>query len=48
VCHYLLSMPVSEIADELGRPSGTVKAQLVRARKQLADRLRLDLEVETS
>jgi RNA polymerase sigma-70 factor (ECF subfamily) len=48
VCHYLLSMPVSEIADELGRPNGTVKAQLVRARKQLADRLRLDLEVETS
>jgi RNA polymerase sigma-70 factor (ECF subfamily) len=48
VCHYLLSMPVAEIADELARPSGTVKAQLVRGRKQLADRLRLDLDAEIS
>jgi RNA polymerase sigma-70 factor (ECF subfamily) len=48
VCHYLLSMPVAEIADELARPSGTVKAQLVRGRKQLADRLRFDLDAEIS
>lgn len=48
VCHYLLSMPVAEIADELDRPTGTVKAQLVRGRKQLADRLRLDLGADIS
>jgi RNA polymerase sigma-70 factor (ECF subfamily) len=48
VCHYLLSMPVAEIGDELGRPSGTVKAQLVRGRARLAELLRLDFEVETS
>jgi RNA polymerase sigma-70 factor, ECF subfamily len=48
VCHYLLSMPVTEIADELRRPTGTVKAQLVRGRRQLAERLRLDVEMETS
>jgi RNA polymerase sigma-70 factor (ECF subfamily) len=47
VCHYLLSMPVGEIAEELNRPSGTVKAQLVRARQRLAEQLRLDLELET-
>jgi RNA polymerase sigma-70 factor (ECF subfamily) len=48
VCHYLLSMPVAEIAAELGRPDGTVKAQLVRSRQRLAEQLRLDLEVERS
>ena len=48
VCHYLLAMPVVEIAELLRRPTGTVKTQLVRGRRQLADRLRLDLELETS
>lgn len=45
VLHHLLAVPVAEIADEVGRPSGTVKAQLVRGRKRLAEELRLDLEV---
>jgi RNA polymerase sigma-70 factor (sigma-E family) len=34
--HYLLDMPVSEIAASLGVPAGTVKARLSRARTTLA------------
>ena len=45
VLHHLLALRVDDIAAELGRPSGTVKAQLVRGRKRLAERLRIDLEV---
>jgi RNA polymerase sigma factor (sigma-70 family) len=48
VLHHLLSMTVADIAAELSRPTGTVKAQLVRGRRQLAERLRMDLEVEPS
>lgn len=48
VLHHLVGLPVAEIADEVGRPSGTVKAQLVRGRKRLAEELRIDLEVGAS
>lgn len=34
--HYLLDMSVEQIARELDRPAGTVKAQLVRGRERLA------------
>jgi DNA-directed RNA polymerase specialized sigma24 family protein len=36
VLHYLLDLPVAQVARELDRPEGTVKAQLSRARDQLA------------
>lgn len=42
VLHHLLSLTTSEIAEELLRPTGTVKAQLVRGRQRLAAALRLD------
>lgn len=44
VLHHLVGLTVSEIAAEIGRPSGTVKAQLVRGRQRLADSLRLPAE----
>lgn len=44
VLHHLLSLTIAEIADELDRPAGTVKAQLVRGRQRLAQALRLDPE----
>jgi RNA polymerase sigma-70 factor (ECF subfamily) len=45
VLHHLLSLSVEEISEELGRPSGTVKTQLVRGRRRLAELLRLDVGV---
>jgi RNA polymerase sigma-70 factor (sigma-E family) len=45
VLHHLLALSVAEIAEEVGRPTGTVKAQLVRGRKRLAEELRVDLDV---
>ncbi|MCU1692894.1 MAG: subfamily polymerase sigma-24 subunit [Frankiales bacterium] len=42
VLHHLLDMPVEELAREVGRPSGTVKAQLVRGRRRLAAALVLE------
>ena len=48
VLHHLLGLSVGEISDELSRPSGTVKAQLVRGRRRLAAELRLDLEVDSA
>lgn len=47
VLHHLLSLTTSEIADELLRPTGTVKAQLVRGRQRLAAALRLDPQEAT-
>jgi RNA polymerase sigma-70 factor (ECF subfamily) len=44
VLHHLLSLTTSEIAQELSRPSGTVKAQLVRGRARLAQALRVPAE----
>jgi RNA polymerase sigma-70 factor (ECF subfamily) len=34
--HYLLDMPVADIAASIGVPAGTVKARLARARTALA------------
>lgn len=36
VLHYLVDLTVEDVARQLGRPSGTVKAQLVRARAAMA------------
>jgi RNA polymerase sigma-70 factor, ECF subfamily len=44
VMHHMLSVPVAEIAAELGIPAGTVKARLFRGRAALAPLLS-DLEV---
>lgn len=35
--HYLLDMPVEQVARELDRPVGTVKTHLARGRSRLAD-----------
>lgn len=39
VLHYLLDLPVDQVATELGVPVGTVKSRLARARSALATRL---------
>lgn len=39
VLHYLADLPVAEIADQLGVPSGTVKSWLHRGRAALATQL---------
>jgi RNA polymerase sigma-70 factor, ECF subfamily len=39
VLHYLLDLPVDQVATELGVPVGTVKSRLARARAALATRL---------
>jgi RNA polymerase sigma-70 factor (ECF subfamily) len=39
VLHYLLDLPVDQVAAELGVPVGTVKSRLARARAALAIRL---------
>ena len=39
VLHYLLGLPVEEVARELAIPAGTVKAWLFRARRALAKKL---------
>lgn len=44
VLHHLLGLTVAEIADDVGRPTGTVKSQLVRGRQQLASHLRIAVE----
>jgi RNA polymerase sigma-70 factor (ECF subfamily) len=44
VLHHLLGLTVNEIAAEISRPTGTVKAQLVRARRRLGENLGLPLE----
>lgn len=36
VLHYLVDLPVADIADEVGAPVGTIKARLSRGRKALA------------
>ena len=37
--HYLIGMPVREVAKTLGVPIGTVKVRLLRGRQALAARL---------
>jgi RNA polymerase sigma-70 factor (ECF subfamily) len=44
VLHYLLDLPVQEVARELAVPVGTVKSRLARARKALAPQL--DTEID--
>jgi DNA-directed RNA polymerase specialized sigma24 family protein len=39
VLHYLIGMPVQEVAKTLGVPTGTVKVRLLRGRQALAARL---------
>jgi RNA polymerase sigma-70 factor (ECF subfamily) len=43
--HYLLDMTVEQIAQETGRPTGTVKTNLARGRAALAALLRVPVEV---
>jgi RNA polymerase sigma-70 factor (ECF subfamily) len=47
VLHHLVGLTVTEIAGEVGRPTGTVKSQLVRGRRELASHLRLAVEEVT-
>jgi RNA polymerase sigma-70 factor (ECF subfamily) len=42
--HYLLDMPVEQVAAELGRSINTVKTQLARGRARLAEALREEAE----
>jgi RNA polymerase sigma-70 factor, ECF subfamily len=39
VLHYLVDLPVQQVAAELGLPQGTVATQLARGRLALAQRL---------
>lgn len=45
VLYHLCDMSVGEIAEEVGSPTGTVKARLARGRQTLARLLTTDLEV---
>ena len=44
VLHYLLDVPVGEVASQLSMPVGTVKSRLARARGALAEQL--DVEID--
>jgi RNA polymerase sigma-70 factor (ECF subfamily) len=44
VLHYLLDLPVREVASQLSMPVGTVKSRLARARGALA--AQLDTEID--
>lgn len=41
---YLVGMPITEVAEEMGTPVGTVKARLSRGRRTLAGLLAIQLE----
>lgn len=45
VLYHLCDMSVTQVADEVGSPTGTVKARLARGRESLARLLNTDLEV---
>jgi RNA polymerase sigma-70 factor (ECF subfamily) len=44
VLHYLLDLPVGEVARQLAVPVGTVKSRLARARSALAAQLDVELD----
>ncbi|WBQ02431.1 RNA polymerase sigma factor [Kribbella sp. CA-293567] len=45
VMHYVMDLPIDQIADELQLPAGTVKSRLARARQALAPLLAVQEEV---
>ena len=45
VLHYVMDLPIEQIADELELPHGTVKSRLARARQALAPLLAVQEEV---
>jgi RNA polymerase sigma-70 factor (ECF subfamily) len=46
VLHYLVGLPVADIARQTGRPEGTIKSRLARGRQALAGVLALDPSTE--
>ncbi|SCG37297.1 sigma-70 family RNA polymerase sigma factor [Micromonospora coxensis] len=48
VLHYVVDLPVREVAAELGVPENTVKTWLRRGRQQLHEAFRDDLSVEAT
>ncbi|MGV9805492.1 SigE family RNA polymerase sigma factor [Micromonospora chersina] len=48
VLHHLADLPVAEIAEQTGTPTGTVKARLARGRRALAALLDVTLPEEVS
>ena len=44
VLHYLLDLPVQEVARQLALPVGTVKSRLARARSALAMQLNVEID----
>lgn len=44
VLHYLMDLPLAEVADQMSVPVGTVKSWLHRGRTALAEDLRVDLD----
>jgi RNA polymerase sigma-70 factor, ECF subfamily len=41
--HYLVDLPIREVADELGLPVATVRTRLARGRRRLNEELTLEI-----